>query len=461
MVRRVDVSGHPIGYSALPQFNGFVFGDFLPELQGARGRKTIREMLDNDPTIGAVMFGIEMAIRGVEYRIQVDENAPDDERGQLIEESLHDMSSPWPDKVSEIVGFCGFGWGLHEQIYKIRDGINSKFSDGKIGWADWSLRGQESLLRWEFDDVGNVLGMWQLGPPSYKEVFIPLEKALLFRTSIRMGNPEGRPLLRNAYTSWFFLKHIRIFEGIGIERDLAGFPLLRIPGRILAAGSDKNANPQDVVALTGYQNFIEGVKIDEEHGAIIPSDLYTGTNVPQYNFELLRSAGNKQFDTSQIIDRYKLEIAQTVLADFIQLGHSAVGSRALAESKTEMFNQSLRALLQVICSVVSDIAIPRLLRLNGMSTDMAPRLVHGDIERPDLQALAQYLTALGDIGVQMDTSFNSELTKDLMQKGTLPDPPDDPPDNLNLDKNTAPQPTQIEPPSDELVGDDSPVDEAA
>ena len=58
---------------------------------------------------------------------------------------------------------------------------------------------------------------------------IPMSKALLFRTKSRKNNPEGRSILRNAYRSWYFKRRIQEIEGIGIERDLAGLPVMHGP----------------------------------------------------------------------------------------------------------------------------------------------------------------------------------------------------------------------------------------
>jgi hypothetical protein len=52
---------------------------------------------------------------------------------------------------------------------------------------------------------------------------------MLFRTKSRKGSPEGKSILRNAYRSWYFKRRIQEIEGIGIERDLAGFPTLTAP----------------------------------------------------------------------------------------------------------------------------------------------------------------------------------------------------------------------------------------
>jgi hypothetical protein len=53
--------------------------------------------------------------------------------------------------------------------------------------------------------------MVQMAPPRYQTTVIPIEKSLLFRTSIAKGNPEGVSLLRTAYRSWYFKKRLEEF----------------------------------------------------------------------------------------------------------------------------------------------------------------------------------------------------------------------------------------------------------
>lgn len=61
---------------------------------------------------------------------------------------------------------------------------------------------------------------------------IPMSKAMLFRTESVKDNPEGRSILRNAYRSWYFKRRIQEIEAIGIERDLAGLPVIHAPERL-------------------------------------------------------------------------------------------------------------------------------------------------------------------------------------------------------------------------------------
>lgn len=69
---------------------------------------------------------------------------------------------------------------------------------------------------------------------------------------------------------------------------------------------------------------------------------YEGLVLPAgYEAELLSTGGTRQFDTNAIINRYDAKIAQTVMADFIMLGHEQTGSFALSEDKTELFAVAL------------------------------------------------------------------------------------------------------------------------
>ena len=167
--------------------------------------------------------------------------------------------------------------------------------------------------------------MTQMPPPDFGTFTIPIEKALLFRTKSRKNNPEGRSILRNAYRSWYFKRRIQEIEGIGIERDLAGLPVIHGP-EDLDIWDDQNKDA--VKARLGLEEMVRSIRRDEMEGVVLPAG---------YTLELLSSGGTRQFDTNAIINRYDTRIAMTVLADFIFLGHDKTGSWALSSDKTELF----------------------------------------------------------------------------------------------------------------------------
>ena len=52
-----------IGRIGQKRFGGTFYEEFLRDLRGKKGIETYREMAENDDTIGAILFAIEMLIR--------------------------------------------------------------------------------------------------------------------------------------------------------------------------------------------------------------------------------------------------------------------------------------------------------------------------------------------------------------------------------------------------------------
>lgn len=386
-----------IGRIGQKRYGGTFYEEFLRELRGKKGIETYREMAENDDTIGAILFAVEMLIRQASWNVEPGGDTPKDkEAAEFVEQCMHDMQDTWTDTISEILSFLTYGWSFHEIVYKRRMGktrdqkTRSKYNDGLIGWRKLPIRAQETLYQWEYDDEDNLIAMTQLPPPNYGLITIPMDKAMLFRTKSRKGNPEGRSILRNAYRSWYFKRRIQEYEGIGIERDLAGLPVFTAPEDIAIWDED---DPDMVKLRTGMEAMIQKIRVDELAGIVKPHG---------FEFELLNSGGSKQFDTNAIIQRYDTGMAMTALADFIFLGHQQVGSFALSSDKTELFSMAIGAYLDIICETFNSQGIPQLIDVNGSHFDGItdyPKLAHGDIENADIQKLAAYIKDMTGVGI--------------------------------------------------------------
>lgn len=383
------------GKQGLHHWGGVVSEEFLSELSGSHGVRAYREMADNDSMVGSSLFAMKMMIRQVSWDIDRGGNQPKDEEcREFLLSCMDDLDIPWTEFISEVLSFLVYGWSWHEIVYKRRCGntkqkeTRSKFKDNLIGWQKLPVRGQETLDHWEIDaKTDDLLGMWQSPPPTYEKVFIPIEKSLHFRTESRKGNPEGRSILRSAYRSYFFKKRLQELEGIGIERDLAGLPLLIAP-----EGLDLN-DPDNVAIKTMAERIVRTIKRDENEGLVLPHG---------WDLKLLASGGARQSDTNEIIERYDNKIAATMLTDFVNLGHEGVGSYALSSDKTALFAHALGAFLDMICQVINAQGIPRLIDINGKAfsgiTDY-PKLIHGDIETRNLEELGNFIQSTVSSGV--------------------------------------------------------------
>lgn len=420
MVERADLK--ELGSTGLRRSGGTVYEEFLVNLRGIRGAKTFREMADNDPTIGSMLFAIEKVITRLEWRVDPyqddsvdgDITSKDKEVAAFVESCLNDMSESWDSTLSQILSMLVFGYSYHEIVYKYRKGDStdpskrSRHNDGKIGWRKIPIRAQETLFRWEMDEEGGIKAMVQLDPSTGGTSTIPIEKALLFRTSTQKNNPEGRSILRNAYRSWFFKRRIEEIEAIGIERDLAGLPVAYLPPDYLSSG----ATAEQAAVLATVQNIVTSIKRNEQEGIVMPT-LYDDSGNKMFDLQLLSSGGSRQFDTDKIIQRYDQRISMSILSDFILLGSDRVGSYALGTSKMDLWSMAVDSIAKNIAEVMNQYAIPRLLKLNGMDISRTPFLTYGEVSHVDLVEISDYISKLATAGVMMPDPKLEDYLREL------------------------------------------------
>jgi Protein of unknown function (DUF935) len=411
-----------LGTTGLKRSAGYIHEEFLTQLQGQDSVKVFKEMSENDPIIGSFLFAIDQFLRKAQWRVEpANDDDAAEEMADFVRDCMEDMSMTWTDFISEVLSMLIYGYSYFEIVYKKRVGPDeedptkrSKYTDNKIGWRKFSIRSQDSLQRWAFDEDGGIQGMYQQGPPNYDLVFIPIDKSLLFRTSARKNNPEGRSVLRNAYRPWYFKKRIEEVEGVGIERDLAGMPIAFVPAEYLTA----TATPDQKATVAGMAKLVKNVRRDEQEGVIFPL-AYDENNNKMFDFALVSSGSGRAFATDPIIERYDRRIAMTVLADFILLGSNEVGSYALSVSKMGMFQAALEAWLDSIAAVLNEHALTRLWRLNGFDLATMPKITHEPVQTPSLEELGTFISSM--VGAGATLFPNTDLENVLMKKAGLPE----------------------------------------
>ena len=429
-----------LGISGVARYGAVsrVYEEFLRELQGPAGMKLYKEQANNCPVTGAILYAAQHLARGTTARID-----PANRKGANPRDAMRvadrvsgalfdDLETTWPDTLSEILSMLTFGWGLMEVSWKRCNGMEpprpesfgesimppprgdisgptgqgepppaftpSKFDDGWMTWRSWGLRAQETLFMWEWDANSRATVMQQMAPPDFKVRRIPIKKCLHFRTQVAKQNPEGVSLLRHSMPSYLMKKNIQWVEGVGVERDLAGYPVFQVkepdPNKRWVPPDIWNPNDANAVrVLAQLKTMARSVKRDDQEGMVLPWWI---------DFKLTSAGGTRrQFDTNQIITRYEQRILMSLLADFIMLGHDAVGSKALGETKNDLFTQALKSIMNIVASVINRFAIPELLRFNGVPQELAPTLVFGDVESVTLKELGEYVRNLAQSGMPM------------------------------------------------------------
>jgi hypothetical protein len=411
-----------IGIPALKQFGGILAEEWVEELRGQRGIRAYKTMVDSDATVFAALNMVTMAVRQVPFWINAAGDTDADSLAQDFATDclFKDMENSWQAYLDEFVTFIKFGFDVHEIVYKLRMGPDQKdpsrrslYNDGKIGFRKFAMRPQESLFKWDIDpQTHEVKGMIQLNPAGAGVYYVPLDKAVHFAYRSTKGNPEGSSVLRGAYSAYYKKHKLEEFELIGLERNLAGIPIVRIPISELQA--DDNQETVD-----RYMQMGEDVYRNEDAFFLLPSDTFEGTSIPMYAIELV---GNQQpvpeLPTTAPIERYQGEIVRVFLADILLLGN-ATGSWALAKEKSNFFVMFISSVCDLICEVINKQALAKLFKLNtweGLSG--IPELVHGDVTETDVAEIGMLLLNLMRAGAQVFP--NDDLLDSIYDEAGLP-----------------------------------------
>jgi len=404
-----------LGVSGLDIFSGYVRRDPEISLQGTKAVEQYDLMRLEDPTVAAVLAGLSLPIRRAVWQVEpASDSAADVEAAEFAWDCLNDMSHTWDDFLSDVCTMFPFGWSWFEWVLKKRRGYqapgaalpSSRFDDGRIGLRKIALRSQVSLDHWEYDDNGGIQGLWQSALTRPRPVFLPISKALLFRTTREMNNPEGQSVLRAAWRDWTYKRNMERIEGIGLQRAMAGFPVVKLlDGATTKIQAGTNSDEAHA------ENIITGVHSNKSLGVIEHGKL-------EFRFESPDMKGITG-DSDTVIRRKDEGIARASLAMFILLGSKDAGSWARSRELGDMFFLAVEAYLGSIADTFNRFAMPVLFRYNAWPglTDY-PQLTAAVNRRVDLEQLSTVVNSL--VGARVLTP-DDELERHVRELAELPE----------------------------------------
>lgn len=371
------------------QYGGMIYNDFIPELQGQRAVEVFREMRNNDAVIVGILYAIETLLRELDWDLSLGGSEEDDfVKRDFVQSCLDDLAHTWDDHLSEVCDTLVYGFSWFNTVYKQRRGDTgdqpSMFDDGLYGWERFSYRDPSTLARWEMNDHNRVQAFVQ--QTGGQTTIIPLQRSIFYRTTTT--KPEGRSMLRGAYRAWWLKANTEDVTAVGIERDLVGMPIAYVPAEIL---KEKGST------YTTIRDIVQRVRRHEQEGVIFPGDR-DETGARLYEFDTIQSAGAPKVDPLAFISLQAGDIAATVLADFMRLGRDAVGSRALADPKVDVFRQAMDAFADTIAATFNRQAIAPLMRINGFQPPY-PSLSHSAAIDLGLDAVADFVEKTGRAGM--------------------------------------------------------------
>jgi hypothetical protein len=397
-----------VGTSGTPIFGGFIqVLEQNPKLVGINRYKLTSDIFVNTSIVAAgVRHYLDLVAKPKWTVDPVDDTPQAKEMADFAESCLYDLSASWSRTVRKAAEFRFHGFGLQEWTAKTRD-------DGKIGFESVEARPQHTIWRWEVDDQGNILGMYQRNPQNGQEIFLPRQKIIYLVDDSMTDSPEGVGVLRHLVDPAQRLKEYLDFESSGFETDLRGIPVAKVPLSELSAQVKAGSITKDDADkyLKPFRDFVNNHIRSRKSGLVVDSKpYYSQGNDPspsstlQTDVSLMQGGAQSFADVGRAIQRLNHEMAVILGVEGMLLGSSGgggSGSRALGADKSEHLYTVVNSALGEITQAMDRDFIGPLWLMNGLDDKLKPTLSAEDVQFKDVTQITGALYQMAQAGAML------------------------------------------------------------
>ncbi len=232
---------------------------------------------------------------------------------------------------------------------------------------------------------------------SYVNVVLPAQKIDYYVREQEGADYFGFSILRRAYQAWYFKTRLYAIDGIALERNAMGVPVIT-----LGQGASKENREY-------ASKFVQAYSAHENTGLVIPETWKFG----------IEGTKGRLRDPKTSIQHYSNQILKSMMAGFLDLGNTQTGSRSLAGDLIGLFKVGLNEQARNIANTMNNSVIRRLVDYNyGDSRRRVPypKLVVSNIVAVDFLDVADKIKNLAqwqsDI-IQPDDELENLVRKEL------------------------------------------------
>lgn len=401
-----------------PNWNQGPFNDDMyPIPQGQALIRDMSTMAKTDDTVGSMMWTIRTVIAQLDWKHQPMRNgklAEDDAEAirwsDFADTLLQDMEISFAEHAEEACTMVWAGFAPCEIVLKQRLSSTSIFSDAYYGVKHVPLRDQRSFTGVTYDqnDPNQIVALRQSTYRGAAE--IPMWKLCNYRADAHLDSPWGNPIIQQAWRPWKYKTRAQESEMIGMERDMVGLPVFRMPMEDMEKAAETEADnvtptKEAKVAqarVASAQKAVKDMRFNRNAGLVLASDTWgsedeTSDRTYRYDFSLVTTAGQRTIDTRTVVRDYDRSIARTALMQFLHLGDRTGGSYALSDDQSTMAVQSLEALAKKIKDQWRKSTLVLVWIVNAFPMEYLPALGHGPVTKEGLTAIGTFLRGVGGI----------------------------------------------------------------
>jgi hypothetical protein len=289
----------------------------------------------------------------------------------------------WQRHLADALPYLWFGHMPFEQIYQLDDG-------GGIHLRKLAPRMPETIAAIHVEKDGGLRGIEQYDVEGKSPIFIPVDRLVWYAHDKEGANWWGMSVLRSAYMNWM-LKH-RTYKARGIFLERAnGF------------GSFTGAEG------AGEKEIADGLT----YATQLHSGEFAGYSGPfGSNLEYKGFSGSVP-DHFTDIDHHDISISRSMLQQFLNLGSTETGARALGETFTGFAMYAYQTILEEVTDVATAHIVEDLVDLNWGPDETAPQIIAGDVGG-SLDLMVDAIANLINVGaITVDENIENQVRKAL------------------------------------------------
>lgn len=434
------VSNSEKGYVGLKTSSGRVYEECQQAFTFPRFFRTIDEMRKT-AIIASALGAYKFLLSRVQWTVEAPVGATEQQiaRAKFVESLKDDMEHSWEDFIGDVFEYIPYGHSVQEKVYRRRLKRNgSRYNDNLVGLRKLAPRAQETLYKWEFSEDGRELlaVLQSLDRMEHGHLFInaadeegliriPREKFMLFTADATRGNPLGNSILKNVYLSWKQMTMLKDTEILGISKEAAGIPLIRIPAKYMSP----DASDEDKALYETCKQILNDLRDGKSGGIIFPTYIDQESKKDMFDVSLLEKKGINGASIDTVVKRYQDEILSALSVDILRAGNNT-GSFSLADGDTNVLALAMSHRLNEIASVLNTQLIPQVFALNGFTDEVLPKFVYSDISDQSLDELGKFIQRTASVGlIEIDRMVLNKIRKEL---GVQVKPDDEPVDKESL-----------------------------
>ena len=312
--------------------------EYNPILRGQLGLEVYDKMRRGDASVRAALRLAKTPVLAARWSIDAeDRNDPEAvKQAEFIKKCLFEyMSISWEQILMEAMLMLDYGYYMFELVFEPRivDG------EPRIVWKKWAPRHpmDTSYEGFQYDEHGGPEGVWMTNFDGEEDIWIPIEKMVVFTYDREANNLEGMSILRSAYKHWYFKENLYKIDAIQKERHGIGVPVIKLPPGF--SNTDKTVADQ----------LGRNLRTNEQAHVVLP---------PYWELIFAKVEGQPT-NPIESINHHDVQIAKNVLGQFLDTGASAS-----KEQEIDLFMKAIRFTADIVRSVINKHAIPQLIDYN-------------------------------------------------------------------------------------------------